>query len=494
MKDRSKQQTENSRTPTLLLLVNTDGLEPEEYQIKDSVVIGRDESADVRVDNTLVSRRHAEVFFDKGIWWLKDLQSTNGTYVQGERVDERALTETTAFNLGRNGPELVATSVNRWPAGLQSDRDVPPDYADYYLTQFSDDEGVGERTIFFRRAFQDLQRKHRRRNIAIALVASVLIAALAWYASYQHSRANRQQQMAETLFYQMKSVELKTATSETTVLALKGQEGIDEIQHIRAQRREIETSYDQFLKQVGLYADQLSEQDRLILRVTRIFGECELKMPPNFVSEVKRYIDYWHSTDKLEKAVAEAENKGYDQRIARALLDQDLPPQFFYLALQESSFDTYAVGPSTANGIAKGMWQFMPQTAVKYGLRLGPLYDLDRPDPTDERHNFEKSTDAAARYLRSIYLTDAQASGLLVMASYNWGEGKVSHLIHTLPNNPHDRNFWRLLSAYRDKVPQQTYDYVFYIVAAAVIGENPRLFGFNFENPLRYLDKASNKI
>src|SRR5262245_52468725 len=492
MKDRSKQRTEYSRTPPLLLLVSTDGLEPEEYLITDSAVIARDENAGVRVDNALVSRRHAEVFFDNGTWWLKDLESTNGTYIEGSRISQLPLTETIAFNLGRNGPEIIATSNSRFTAGLPSDGDVLPDYADYYLKQFSHEESVGERTIFIRRAFQQLQRKHQRRNIA--LVASALIAALAWYGSYQHWQANRQQQMAESLFYQMKSVELKTATSETTVLALKGQKGIDEIQHIRAQRREIETSYDQFLKQVGLYADQLSEQDRLILRVTRIFGECELKMPANFVSEVKRYIGYWHSTDKLEKAVTEAETKGYGRRIALALLDQDLPPQFFYLALQESSFDTYAVGPSTAKGIAKGMWQFIPETAVRYGLQLGPLYELNRPDPGDERHNFEKSTEAAARYLRFIYLTDAQASGLLVMASYNWGEGKVIHLIHNLPNNPHDRNFWQLLSVYRDKIPQQTYDYVFYIVAAAAIGENPRLFGFNFENPLRHLDKESNRI
>jgi hypothetical protein len=32
--------------------------------------------------------------------------------------------------------------------------------------------------------------------------------------------------------------------------------------------------------------------------------------------------------------------------------------------------------------------------------------------------------------------------------------------------------------------PPETYNYVFYIVSAAVIGENPRLFGFNFNNPL----------
>jgi hypothetical protein len=45
-----------------------------------------------------------------------------------------------------------------------------------------------------------------------------------------------------------------------------------------------------------------------------------------------------------------------------------------------------------------------------------------------------------------------------------------------------------LLQKHRDKIPQQTYDYVFYIVSAAVIGENPRLFGFKFDNPLANLD------
>ena len=35
----------------------------------------------------------------------------------------------------------------------------------------------------------------------------------------------------------------------------------------------------------------------------------------------------------------------------------------------------------TYKGIAKGMWQFIPETAVKYGLRIGPLADLDGRTP-----------------------------------------------------------------------------------------------------------------
>ncbi len=86
--------------------------------------------------------------------------------------------------------------------------------------------------------------------------------------------------------------------------------------------------------------------------------------------------------------------------------------------------------------------------------------------------------------LRHIYDHEAQASGLLVIASYNWGQGRVLKLIKSLPENPRERNFWRILTEHRNKIPKETYDYVFYIFSAAVIGENPRLFGFDFDNPL----------
>jgi hypothetical protein len=35
----------------------------------------------------------------------------------------------------------------------------------------------------------------------------------------------------------------------------------------------------------------------------------------------------------------------------------------------------------------------------------------------------------------------------------------------------------------KKNIPQETYDYVFYIFSATVIYENPRLFGFNFDCP-----------
>jgi hypothetical protein len=264
-----------------------------------------------------------------------------------------------------------------------------------------------------------------------------------------------------------------------------------QVKQYRIRRKVMETKYDKFVEALEIYNKNISPEERVILRVARIFGECEIKMPAGFVKEVLNYIEKWKATSRLKNAIRRAQQRGYTARIAKTMLNHDLAPQFFYLALQESNFDLEACGPATRWGIAKGMWQFIPSTAVYYGLRTGPLQHLRRPDPRDERHSFKKSTLAAAKYIKAIYDTDAQASGLLVMASYNWGERRVNRLIKTMPENPQERNFWLLLEKYKKQIPAETYDYVFHIFAAAVIGEDPKLFGFDFENPLANIEKPS---
>ncbi|MGH2867730.1 MAG: FHA domain-containing protein [Solirubrobacteraceae bacterium] len=50
------------------------------------VTIGRDPGCDVVLSDAEVSRRHARLLFRDGTWVLQDLQSTNGTTVNGVRV------------------------------------------------------------------------------------------------------------------------------------------------------------------------------------------------------------------------------------------------------------------------------------------------------------------------------------------------------------------------------------------------------------------------
>ncbi|RPI72535.1 MAG: forkhead-associated protein, partial [Ignavibacteriales bacterium] len=240
--------------------------------------------------------------------------------------------------------------------------------------------------------------------------------------------------------------------------------------------------YEKLVDDLGVY--DLNEIDRVIVKTARIFGECEFAIPQGFVDEVKSYIKKWQSTNRYEKALERANTNGYTEMIANYFVRNRLPKQFFYLAMQESDFIEQRVGPPTRYGYAKGIWQFIPETGKRYGLTIGKYSDQNIYDAGDDRFNLPKSTSAASRYIKDIYNTDAQASGLLVMASYNWGEHRVINLIRKMPENPRERNFWKLLEKYREKIPDETYNYVFYIFSAAVIGENPRLFGFNFDNPL----------
>jgi pSer/pThr/pTyr-binding forkhead associated (FHA) protein len=58
---------------------------------KSSVVMGRSRSCNLRLPSPDASRRHAEILGVKGGFLLRDLRSTNGTFLNGERVEERQL-------------------------------------------------------------------------------------------------------------------------------------------------------------------------------------------------------------------------------------------------------------------------------------------------------------------------------------------------------------------------------------------------------------------
>jgi membrane-bound lytic murein transglycosylase D len=465
----------------LRVSVGTTPEDRREFSFDKSFRIGRVEDCDVCIKNEYVSRAHVEVACENGQWSVRDLHSSNGIFVDGKRVEQAPVAPTLTFRLGIAGP-TVSLELDEPPP-----KDMVAHYVDHYFGSTSN-QAPGEHTILVRQAFQKVQTKQKRKYGWIMAALGLCILGAAGYALYLRQQVGKQKAMAKDLFYAMKSLDLDIATVQKLVTDSHNQQGLQVIRKDQNRRKEMAQNYDRFLATLHIYNPKMTEQERLILRVARVFGECELDMPPGFVPEIQNYIKKWQSSGRLARAIRIAKENGYNVKIAEELLAQDLPPQFFYLALQESDFDPYISGPATRKGIAKGMWQFIPETATKYGLRIGPLADLRRPDPGDDRHHWDKETQAAAKYLKDLYSTDAQASGFLVMACYNWGEDYIVPLVRGMPANPKERNFWQLLSKYRDKIPQQTYDYVFYIASAAVIGENPRLFGFDFDKPLGHLD------
>ncbi|MBI4608097.1 MAG: transglycosylase SLT domain-containing protein [Candidatus Rokubacteria bacterium] len=148
--------------------------------------------------------------------------------------------------------------------------------------------------------------------------------------------------------------------------------------------------------------------------------------------------------------------------------EHGLPEELAYVAMIESGFNPVAVSRAGA----KGLWQFMEHTARRYGLRVDRWVD-ERLDP-------EKSTVAAAQYLRDLF--GQFGSWVLAKAAYNAGELKVIQALERSRTN----DFWALS---RGRVlREETKRFVPAILAATLIGKDPERYGFDVtpDPPLTY--------
>lgn len=64
------------------------------------LMIGRDEESQIQVHDHSVSRNHASIVFDGKEFMVRDNGSTNGTYVNGERVSRHALKQHDLIRFG----------------------------------------------------------------------------------------------------------------------------------------------------------------------------------------------------------------------------------------------------------------------------------------------------------------------------------------------------------------------------------------------------------
>jgi membrane-bound lytic murein transglycosylase D len=480
-----------------ILIVRTE--DGRTYRFSREFHIGREQDCSVRIEDGRVSRKHVLVSFQNGRWRIADQRSGNGLFVNGRRVETVPIDESVSIRLGADGPIVKLELESPPPPAMRPAPQPLPQvgetmmlesYAERYFGTAASDEPVGGRTMMIRRAFSKVQKRQKRLYRTLVGIAVLVAVSAGWYAYKSRQALKQQQKAAEDLFYTMKALDFDIANIERQLAQAPSQDpgAIARIKEYQARRRQLEENYDRYMSG-ALYNRSLTPQEQVVMRVTRLFGECDTAAPPEYLAEVGRYIRMWQSTGRFVANLRRAQQGGYAPKIAQEFQKQNLPAQFFYLAMQESGFDELASGKPTRMGIAKGMWQFIPETGQRYGLKIGPLVSSGRPDPADDRHKWDKATEAAARYIKDIYSTDAQASGLLVMASYNWGEGRVIRMLRTMPANPRDRNFWKVLALHRDQVPKETYDYVLNIVSAAAIGEDPRQFGFPFDSPLAFLDK-----
>ncbi len=457
----------------------TSSLSTELHCFTQTIRVGRAAGNAVVVDHELVSAEHLELRRAGKTWELVDLGSQHGTLVDGKRVTQVPVRGALTARLGRDGPELYLT-IPRYSSKGWTPLAFATDIAGRYFSD-KDPENMSSRTAMIRAAFRahrdDTTRSWRQRirSLRAALALAVLLAGVAGaVAIWQGRRVRALRATAGSIFTTMKSLELD-------IRRLEAAAGPD---LTTAERRaRLEAQYNDLIKTLGIYSDRTPADVRVIYRTIHRLGESEATVPSGFIDKIRSTVRQWRHAD-IETAFARAEAGGLGPLVTDILRQHHLPREFFYIALQESKFDPKAIGPSGNSGVPKGLWQLIPSTAEAYGLRLGPLRGDRAFDPQDERHDPARSTAAAARYLEDLYSTDAQASGLLVLASYNMGDTRLRKLLRSLPESPVERNYWRLLDRHRAEVPAETQDYVLRIIAAAAIGENPKLFGFTVAGPL----------
>ena len=151
------------------------------------------------------------------------------------------------------------------------------------------------------------------------------------------------------------------------------------------------------------------------------------------------------------------------------LLKYQVPDDFKYLAVIES-----ALVNAVSSAGARGIWQFMPETAKEKGMEVS--------ESVDERYHLEKSTEAACKYL--VAAKEKFGSWTLAAASYNGGMAGITKQIE----------FQQETSYYDLLLNDETSRYVFRILALKTIMKNPEKYGFNLDPKLLYNNIKTRQI
>ncbi|MDM0106012.1 FHA domain-containing protein [Variovorax sp. J22R24] len=93
------------------LIVSIDGVVIKEVTLaKDRTTLGRRPYNDIVVDNLAISGEHAVLHMIGGDVYLEDLNSTNGTYVNGRAIKKQALEQNDIIEVGKYKVRYVAAA------------------------------------------------------------------------------------------------------------------------------------------------------------------------------------------------------------------------------------------------------------------------------------------------------------------------------------------------------------------------------------------------
>ena len=459
------------------LLCRTGARAGSRFPLRDGITrVGRAPDNDAVIDGpeaVMVSQYHCEILREGEGFRVRDCKSTNGTWIDGERVDDGAISPSTLVRLGQQGPEFAVVLGDAAPEPLERTIEIHATEATEKVSGTGTVEemlsaavrsarrmrarGIADQTMTImrdvvQRALRDSHR--RQRAVRYGLVFALL--AVSGGGIWWTTKLNREKRAIDAHIRDLEAQLQKAsqgADTERLISRLSDyQEQAELLQHNLLYRIE---PHDE--------GDFVSRELRSVMRE---FGAEAYSIPPDFVQRVNDYITKDCGTERPRIAQALHDSADRLQTIRRILDAEQMPEDLAYIPIVESALSDEA---ESAAG-ALGPWQLTAPTAREYGLRVD--------DQADERKDLVKSTEASCRYLKYLILDfGAGSSVMLALAAYNGGAAKVKQAVtHTVRNPIQQRNFWYL---YRVRaLPLETSEYVPKVFAAILIGRDPRHFGF----------------
>ena len=183
---------------------------------------------------------------------------------------------------------------------------------------------------------------------------------------------------------------------------------------------------------------------------------------------VQQYINYYQGRGRSTMESGLRRSGRFMRMAKRIYREEGVPEDIVWLGQVESAWRPKAQSWAAASGL----WQFIPGTGSRFGLRQTAW--------VDERNSFEKATRASARYLKWLN-NRYNGNWELAMGAYNTGEGNIDRAIRRA-GRP---DFW----ATYPFIAQETRNYVPNILATILIAKNPAKYGFHNikpEAPLSY--------
>jgi membrane-bound lytic murein transglycosylase D len=197
----------------------------------------------------------------------------------------------------------------------------------------------------------------------------------------------------------------------------------------------------------------------LVNKVTAELKTTNSDLPLVINEYVAGWIDAYTNKPGLHAALKHSlERAGkYKTMIQRILNEYGVPQDLIYQAVTESGFQPQVLNRKSGAG---GMWQFMP---------FAGAYGLERNGYFDERFDPEKSTIAYAKYMKFLY--SQFGDWYLAMAAYDWGPGRVQHVV----SRTGYADYWEIYN--RGGLPAETKAYIPSVIAAVIMAKNPEQYG-----------------